>query len=78
MAEPTPSGGALVRNERATVGGTTGERSEELRLDELRALLRSMAPVVVAFSGGADSAFLARMATITLGPDRALCATAVS
>ena len=37
-----------------------------------------MAPVVVAFSGGADSAFLARMATITLGPDQAWCATAVS
>ncbi len=37
-----------------------------------------MAPVVVAFSGGADSAFLARMATVTLGPERALCATAVS
>jgi uncharacterized protein len=34
--------------------------------------------VVVAFSGGADSAFLARVATDTLGPTRVLCATAVS
>jgi uncharacterized protein len=34
--------------------------------------------VVVAFSGGADSAFLAWMATDALGPDRVLCATAIS
>jgi uncharacterized protein len=34
--------------------------------------------VVVAFSGGADSAFLAWVAHDTLGPDRALAATAVS
>jgi uncharacterized protein len=33
---------------------------------------------VVAFSGGADSAFLAWVAHDTLGPDRALAATAVS
>lgn len=34
--------------------------------------------LVVAFSGGADSAFLAWTATRALGPDRVLCATAVS
>ena len=34
--------------------------------------------VVVAFSGGADSAFLAWVANDTLGPDRALAVTAVS
>jgi uncharacterized protein len=34
--------------------------------------------VVVAFSGGADSAFLAKVAHDTLGPDRALVATAIS
>jgi pyridinium-3,5-biscarboxylic acid mononucleotide sulfurtransferase len=78
MAEPTSSGGALVGSASATVGGTAAARSEEFRLNELRAVLQSMAPVVVAFSGGADSAFLARMATLTLGPHRALCATAVS
>lgn len=37
-----------------------------------------MGPVVVAFSGGADSAFLARVAHDTLGPGRVLAATAVS
>ncbi len=42
--------------------------------DELGALDR----VVVAFSGGADSSFLAKVAHDTLGADRALVATAIS
>lgn len=44
----------------------------------LKVALRELDRVVVAFSGGADSAFLAQMATQTLGPERALCATAIS
>jgi len=47
-------------------------------LDDLRARLRALGRVVVAFSGGADSAFLAWVAHDTLGPDRALAVTAVS
>jgi pyridinium-3,5-biscarboxylic acid mononucleotide sulfurtransferase len=47
-------------------------------LDALRAGLRTLDRVVVAFSGGADSAFLAWMANDTLGPDRAHAVTAVS
>jgi uncharacterized protein len=47
-------------------------------LDGLRAELRRLGRVVVAFSGGADSAFLARVATDTLGRASVLCATAVS
>ncbi len=47
-------------------------------LDALRAELHRWAPVVVAFSGGADSAFLAWMAADTLGPDAAAAVTATS
>ena len=47
-------------------------------LDALRDALRSLGDVVVAFSGGADSAFVAKVATDTLGADRVLCVTAVS
>lgn len=44
----------------------------------LRARLRDLDRVVVAFSGGADSAFLAWVAHDELGPDRASAVTAVS
>jgi len=46
-------------------------------IDALRDELRALDRVVVAFSGGADSAFLAYVANETLG-DRALAVTAVS
>jgi uncharacterized protein len=47
-------------------------------LEGLRAGLKRMGPMVVAFSGGADSAFLAWVATDTLGSDQVRCVTAVS
>ena len=50
----------------------------ELAVDALRENLRGLGKVVVAFSGGADSAFLAWMARDTLGPDGCVAVTAVS
>jgi uncharacterized protein len=47
-------------------------------LSALRTRLEQLAPVMVAFSGGADSAFLAWVANDTLGPERATAVTAVS
>jgi uncharacterized protein len=49
----------------------------DVALEALRHELRRLGPVVVAFSGGADSAFLARVAHDVLGPD-ARAVTAVS
>ncbi len=52
--------------------------TETASLDRLRDELRGLGRVVVAFSGGADSAFLAKVATDTLGLGAVLCATALS
>jgi uncharacterized protein len=59
-------------SERGPDGGSRGD------LEGLRAGLKRIGPVVVAFSGGADSAFLAWVATDTLGADQVRCVTAVS
>jgi pyridinium-3,5-biscarboxylic acid mononucleotide sulfurtransferase len=50
----------------------------ESRLAALEAHLRRLGSVVVAFSGGADSAFLLAASARALGTDRVLAATAVS
>jgi uncharacterized protein len=47
-------------------------------LEALRSSFRRRQRVIVAFSGGADSAFVAWVANDTLGSDRVLCVTAVS
>ena len=47
------------------------------KLIELKKLLSEMHSIVVAYSGGVDSTFLAKVATDTLG-DRALVVTAKS
>ena len=50
----------------------------DLRLADLDARLRDLGSVLVAFSGGADSAFLLAAAVRALGPDNVAAATAVS
>jgi len=55
---------------------TTGNPLDE-KEQRLRARLRGLGSVVVAFSGGVDSAYLASVAKAELG-DRALCVTADS
>jgi uncharacterized protein len=47
-------------------------------LDRLRSVVAGIGPAVVAFSGGADSALVARVTHDVLGRDRALAVTAVS
>jgi pyridinium-3,5-biscarboxylic acid mononucleotide sulfurtransferase len=64
----------------AAAGGRPGPEGAALdaAVTALRAELAAGGPAVVAFSGGADSALLAWMASDVLGPERALCVTAVS
>ncbi len=48
------------------------------KIDKLETILREMGSVLIAYSGGTDSAFLLAVATETLGRDRVLAVTGVS
>ncbi|MGH2461743.1 MAG: ATP-dependent sacrificial sulfur transferase LarE [Chloroflexota bacterium] len=50
----------------------------QAKLDALKTTLREMESVLIAYSGGVDSAFLLAVATETLGPSRVLGVTGVS
>lgn len=59
-------------------GGVPDGGTRPPKLDALRAEIEGVGRAVVAFSGGADSALMAWVATEVLGPDLVLCVTAVS
>lgn len=54
------------------------DRYEAGRLDHVRAVLRSLGSVLVAYSGGVDSSLLLKLALEQLGPERAVAALASS
>jgi pyridinium-3,5-biscarboxylic acid mononucleotide sulfurtransferase len=61
-----------------TVTALTAPTASTASIDELKDVLRRLGRVVVAFSGGADSSLLAKVAQDTLGRDAVLCVTALS
>jgi uncharacterized protein len=72
----TPGRGRAPSGEAADPNGEAA--LADALIERLRSVLRQVHRAVVAFSGGADSSFLAYVATETLGADHVVCATAVS
>lgn len=81
-ATGTAKATAPAADARAGAGAGAGERTSDAelrtRLDVLAGSLRALGSVLVAFSGGADSAFLLAAASRALGAERVVAATAVS
>jgi uncharacterized protein len=72
------AGADVVLPDLTGFAGWLAEVELERRLTALLADLRALAPVAVAFSGGADSAFLLAAAARAAGPEQVLAVTAVS
>lgn len=77
-AELARAGADVVLDDLTGFPDWLGRYLLDSRLADLDARLRSIGRVVVAFSGGADSAFLLAAAVRALGPDSVTAATAVS
>ncbi len=78
VEELTAAGADVVLTSLTDFPQWLGEHLLTVRLAALDAHLRSLDSVVVAFSGGTDSAFLLAAAVRTLGPFQVVAATAVS
>ncbi len=76
--ELAAGGAAVVLPDLTAFPAWLDEHVLTTRLEALEAELRSLGRVVVAFSGGADSAFLLAAAVRALGPGSVVAATAVS
>lgn len=72
----TPPSVASSPHDAATINGE--QPLLVLRIDDLMARLQALRSVVIAFSGGADSAFLLTAAVRALGTEHVVAATAVS
>ncbi len=77
-AELLEAGATVVLDSLAGFPDWLEEHVLESRLAALEAELRALDSVVIAFSGGADSAFLLAAAARALGPMQVVAATAVS
>jgi uncharacterized protein len=72
------AGADVVLDDLVAFEGWLAEHVLAQRVSALKSRLRQLDGVVVAFSGGADSAFLLATAVDVLGPERVVAATAVS